>query len=107
MEVEVAVQCRESDRDLVESVFDEAGQTYKTMMKEQCAMLKGNEPPLNLSIDERHWLPEYVEGDSSSCIGGIKCHARNGRIVVSNTIEDRLDLCFQEAVPTIRALLFG
>lgn len=32
--------------------------------------------------------------------------AHKGKIVCSNTIEERLQLCFQQAIPEIRDLLF-
>ena len=39
-------------------------------------------------------------------MGGFMCHAKKGRIVCSNTLDDRLQLCYQEAIPDIRRLLF-
>ena len=107
MEADVKVQCRESDKDLVESVFEEAQELYQTIMSEQVQMLKGRKPPIKLSIDESKWLPEYNPDDKeNSCVGGVRLHARNNRIVCSNTIDERLDLCKQEAIPRIRELLF-
>ena len=76
-------------------------------MKENVLMLKGNEPPLTLEIDTKHYLPEYnADTPGNSCSGGIKLHARKGRIVCSNTVDDRLGLCYQETTPQIRRLLF-
>ena len=39
-------------------------------------------------------------------MGGIVLHTRKGRIVCSNTIDERLQLVYQEAIPDIRAMLF-
>ena len=39
-------------------------------------------------------------------MGGIVLHTRKGRIVCSNTIDERLQLVYSEAIPEIRALLF-
>ena len=39
-------------------------------------------------------------------MGGILMHARKGRIVCSNTIDERLQLVYQEAIPQIRSMLF-
>ncbi len=39
-------------------------------------------------------------------MGGIVLHTRKGRIVCSNTIDERLQLVYQEAIPEIRAMLF-
>ena len=72
-------------------------------------VLKGNEPPLKLTIDTKNYLPEYnadADDKSQSCSGGVRMHARKGRIVCSNTIDERLQLCFEEAIPEIRKLMF-
>jgi len=39
-------------------------------------------------------------------MGGILMHAKKGRIVCSNTLDDRLQLCYGEAIPDIRRTLF-
>lgn len=39
-------------------------------------------------------------------MGGILLHAKKGRIVCTNTIDERLQLVYQEAIPQIRSLLF-
>jgi vacuolar-type H+-ATPase subunit E/Vma4 len=69
--------------------------------------LNGNEPPLELKLDTTRYLNEYNEKDSNnSCSGGVVLHARRGKIVVSNTLDDRIELCYQEAIPEIRTTLF-
>ena len=76
-------------------------------MRDNVKALKGQEPPVNIEIDPKKYLPEYnPETPSNSCSGGIKLHARKGRIVCSNTLDDRLELVYQEATPEIRKLLF-
>ena len=110
MEADVTIQCRKSDVSLVKSILQESADLYKSIMKSEVKMLQGTEPPCTLIIDETNWLPEYTEQEGgkqgSSCVGGVRLHARGGRIVCSNTLDERLDLCFQEAIPQIRKLLF-
>ncbi|CAI2379639.1 unnamed protein product [Moneuplotes crassus] len=107
METNVKVMCRQSDEELVTEVLDEAAQTYKDLMKDNVKMLNGAEPPLNIQIDPKKYLPEYnPDNPSASCSGGVKLHARKGRIVISNTLDDRLGLCYQESTPKIRKLLY-
>jgi len=44
-----------------------------------------------LVIDNNKFLPEYDETEGAeSCMGGIVLHAKKGRIVCSNTIDERL-----------------
>ena len=110
MEAEVTIVCRKSDLKLVQSVLVEATSLYKSIMRDQVKMLGGQEPPCELKIDENNWLPEYSESEGgkaeASCVGGVRLHARAGRIVCSNTLDERLELCYQEAIPQIRKLLF-
>ena len=92
---------------MVTEILDDAAQTYKDLMKDNVKILNGNEPNLNISIDPKKYLPEYnPENPTNSCSGGVKLHARKGRIVISNTLDDRLDLCYQESTPQIRKLLY-
>ena len=39
-------------------------------------------------------------------IGGVVLAAHKGRILCTSTIDNRLDLCFQESIPDIRRILF-
>jgi hypothetical protein len=39
-------------------------------------------------------------------MGGIILHAKRGRIVCSNTLDERLQLVYAEAIPEIRENLF-
>ncbi len=65
------------------------------MMKEQVKSLKGKDVQLNLVLDENRFLPEFNErsdNPTDSCMGGVLMHARKGRIVCSNTLDERLAL---------------
>lgn len=64
-------------------------------MAREVKFFKGKEPPCNCQIDTSKYLPEYNEDEQvDSCMGGIVLHARRGRIVCSNTLDDRLQLCY-------------
>lgn len=74
-------------------------------MKSEVKGLKNKDLTLNLVLDEKKFLPEFNEKSESttdSCMGGILMHARLGRIVCSNTLDERLQLVHQEAIPQIR-----
>ena len=109
MEPEVNLRCRKSDVKIVESVLDQAAAEYKKLMKDEVKGFKNKEVPLNLILDTHRFLPEFNESSDSttdSCMGGVLLHARKGRIVCSNTLDERLQLVYQEAVPEIRENLF-
>lgn len=107
MEGEVHLRCRKSDFQLVTDVADQASQEYKALMKREVALFKDRDVPLKLVVEKDRFLPEFDDTEGSdSCMGGILLHARKGRIVCANTIDERLQLVYQEAIPEIRALLF-
>ena len=107
MEVNVQMRVRKSDMSLVQEVMPKAMAAYKKKMQTEVSAFNGKEVPLKLNIDEAHPLAEYSEeAGTESCIGGIILHARKGRIVCSNTLDERLQLCYQEAIPEIRGSLF-
>jgi len=107
MEGEVHIRCRKSDLELVKSVSAQATEEYKQMLKKEVKLFKDKDVPLKLVIEDHKFLHEYEETEGAeSCMGGIMLHARKGRIVCSNTIDERLQLVYQEAIPEIRTLLF-
>jgi V-type H+-transporting ATPase subunit E len=107
IEAEVYIKCRKSDEALVQSVIDQAVKEYQALMKKEVKMFKGKEPPCKVVIDTSRYLPEYDENEAvTSTMGGVVLHCRKGRIVCSNTFDDRLSLCYQEAIPDIRRILF-
>ena len=76
-------------------------------MKKEVKLFKDREVPLKLVIEDKKFLPEYDQTEGNeSCMGGIMLHARKGGIVCTNTIDERLQLVYQEAIPEIRSLLF-
>ena len=101
MEAEVHVRCRKSDYDLCKSVVQLASDEYKALMKKDVKYFHDKEVPLNLILDDNRWLPEYdeKEGALETCMGGLLLHAKKGRIVCSNTLDSRLQLVYQEAIP--------
>ena len=107
MEGEVVVRCRKSDEQLVTSVIEPAIKEYKEIMQREVKFFKGKDVPCKVTIDKNKYLPEYDENEAvDSCMGGIVLHTRKGRIVCSNTLDERLSLCYQEAIPDIRRILF-
>ena len=107
MEPEVFLRCRKSDETLVQSVLEQAVQEYQVLMAKEVKMLKGKQPPCKISLDVGKYMPEYNENEAAeSCIGGIFAHCKKGRITCSNTFDSRLALCYAEAIPDIRRILF-
>lgn len=107
MEADVHVRCRKSDLSVVEQVLMQAGEEYKKLLKKEVKFFEDKDVPLKLVVDKDRFLPEFDENEGAeSCMGGLVLHARRGRIVCSNTLDDRLQLVYGEAIPEIRRLLF-
>jgi V-type H+-transporting ATPase subunit E len=107
MEPEVHIRSRKSDEELVKGVMEAACQAYKDIMKREVKLFKDRDVPCKVVFDASRYLPEYSQTEGvDSCMGGIVMHSRKGRIVCSNTIDERMSLCYQEGIPEIRRLLF-
>jgi len=91
MEQDVTLRCRRSDYDLVKQLIPEAVNRYKKELKQK---------DLKVNIDDKNFLAD----DSA---GGVELYAMGGKIKVSNTIEARLSMIFNQILPEIREKLFG
>ena len=108
IEPKVTLRCRESDHSLLAAVIDDAVSEYKQLMLAQVKALEGKEDiPCTVTIDENNRLPEYNESDpENSCLGGFIMYCRKNRIVCSQTLDARIEMTYQMAIPEIRRTLF-
>jgi len=104
LEDEVAVKCRESDKNMVQGCLMEASQSYSQVIKAQTGVTK----TVKLMIDSSGYLPGPPSAGSAgkSCIGGVVLSCANGSIKVNNTLDERLKLTMELDKPAIRGLLF-
>ena len=108
MEGQVFIRCRESDVKIIESIQDEAIKEYRNLIVTQVKRFEGKSPediPCQIIIDGKR-LDSIEDNEMSGSVGGFKLFAKKGRIVCSQTIDDRIELCFQAAIPAIRYMLF-
>lgn len=89
LEPEAVVIAREADKQIVESLLEEVAKEYK----EKTGM------DIVVKISD-----SYLNKDIS---GGVIVSNGDGKIEVDNTLEERLKLLNQEALPAIRLELFG
>ena len=85
IEPTVTLKVRESDKDLVESIIEDAIATYKELMLSQVKALEGKDDiPCKVIIDENNFLPEWnAEEPKHSCLGGFVIYCKKNRIVCS------------------------
>lgn len=89
-EKKLGVRCKKGDKDKVQTAAKKASEEFKKAMNYECEMV----------LDEKNWLP-----DESS--GGVFILSGNGKIELNNTFDERLKMCETDALPTVRATLFG
>ena len=97
MEGQIFVRCRQADEELIKSIQDQAIQEYREMIVNEVVRFKGQSPddiPCKIIIDTSKYLESIEENEHSGIIGGMKLYAKKGRIVCSQTIDDRIELCF-------------
>jgi len=104
-ESHIILQCRKEDLDFVGAQLDGAVKSYQEFVLKAT----GVSPKCEVEINKTEFLPPSPRKGvlGLSCCGGVVLSARNGTIVCRNTLDSRLDLCFESLVPQVRGLLFG
>ncbi len=97
LEAEVNIICKKEDFDMIKSVIADAKKEFEEMMKAQTLKFKNLE--VNITVDEKFFLPDKI-------IGGMMLTAMKSKIRVDNTLDKRLELLKQNAIPEIRKILF-
>jgi len=96
-DLKVEVRCRGEDRDTVAEVLPEAVKEYVEIMERESGVTLI--PDVSLNTTAARDLPE-------TSYGGVVLTACQGKIVCNNTMSARLDLVYEELLPSIRAILF-
>jgi V-type H+-transporting ATPase subunit E len=99
IEEEVELKVREGEQDLINGMLEECQESYASIMKEATL----NDYECKLSVNENVFLKE----EEGAEYGGVMMYAHKGKIVVSNTLLDRVNLVFEQALPGIRQILFN
>ncbi|KAM5318455.1 V-type proton ATPase subunit E 2 [Glossophaga mutica] len=90
LEPVMIIRCRPQDHLLVEAVIQKAIPEYTTVSRKQA----------KVQVDREVHLP-------MNTVGGVEVYSGNYRIIISNTLESRLDLVAEQWMPEIRKALFG
>lgn len=96
----VLLRCRKADLKLVEDVLDAAKQEY-------AEKAKVHEPEIKVDDVYLPPAPTNQESHSIHCSGGVVLASRDGKIVLENTLDARLDVVFRKKLPEIRKQLFS
>mmetsp|Transcript_4640 Transcript_4640/g.5581 ORF Transcript_4640/g.5581 Transcript_4640/m.5581 type:complete len:222 (-) Transcript_4640:264-929(-) len=96
-EKEVTIYCRSEDVDTVSKILPDAVKEYVDIMENESTVKL--EPVVTLNQDRNKDLADDT-------YGGIMLTAVQGKIVCDNTLASRLNLVYEELLPSIRAILF-
>ncbi|KAH8811505.1 ATPase, V1/A1 complex, subunit E [Xylogone sp. PMI_703] len=89
-ESKIQIRGRKADYDLVKKAIEDAEKEYRVNVKKD----------VSVSIDEENPLPE-------ESAGGVVILGGGGKIEINNTLEQRLTLLEDTALPAVRTTLFG
>eukprot|EP01121_Diplochlamys_sp_Union-15-3_P013416 TRINITY_DN415_c0_g1_i1.p1 TRINITY_DN415_c0_g1~~TRINITY_DN415_c0_g1_i1.p1 ORF type:complete len:244 (+),score=58.56 TRINITY_DN415_c0_g1_i1:111-842(+) len=100
-ESNVELRIRPEDKTLASSLVDE-------IKKEYSAKTGGQ---VNITFNETNPLPHGPSGkeddEAQYCTGGVILSCRDGKIVINNTLDARLELAYGASLPAIRKILFS
>ena len=99
LEPELLLKCRKEDQELVKSLISECENEFHELMAKEAPE---GEYKTKLKLLEG----EYLTPEEGGECGGVIMFNSNRKIVCTNTLKSRLDLCFEELLPHIRKLLF-
>jgi len=105
LENKVVIKVRQEDINIAKKELPTAINLFQDTLQKA----SGVTPSVDVKIDASNFLPPGPTKNSSaaSCAGGVELAAREGQILVRNTLDHRLDIAFEKLKPTIRGILFG
>lgn len=111
LEKELIIRCRREDVRLLKDLIPECEKEYEAIMKREVQQAEFNEdgtPAAQVDYKTKLILSETqpLRSEEGGDYGGVILATTNERIVCNNTLQSRLDLCFEELLPHIRQLLF-
>ena len=98
LEKEVYIKVRKEDLQMTQGLIKDCEKEYEEIMLRET----NEEYKTKLIVSHDEFL---LAEDGGEC-GGVMLLTGNRKIVCSNTLMARLDLCFEELLPQIRAQLF-
>lgn len=91
----VQIQCKAEERSLVEQQLPAAVNEFRTVMTEAGHVVH---PQVTIS---------NVALPSKSCAGGIILSAADNRIILNQTLDERLEIAYHDVMPSVRVGLFS
>jgi len=108
-ETKIRLVCRAEDAHLIEEIIESTVAEFKDKMiaeVKSCEGKSASDIKCEVFVDKKHSLPSWDSEQKKGSLGGFVMYTRKNRIVCSQKIDDRMELVFQQAIPTIRRKLF-
>ena len=99
IEPSLLIKCRQEDVNDIKGMISDLQGEYSSFMEQQTGR---DEYECTLEVYEE----SYITDDRDKGCGGIILYTSNSRTVCENTLYSRLELAFQELLPSIRQTLF-
>lgn len=98
LEEEVSIKVRKGEEDMIKKMIPDCEKEFTAHMKKET----GREYKTKLTV----LTEKFLTNDEGAECGGVILYAHGNRIVVPNTLQDRMNLVFELALPQIRQMLF-
>lgn len=106
LEKELLLKCKRDDLQLIRELIPECEEEYVEIMAREVNQSETEE----IQVEYRTRLilveTEFLNSETGGKCGGIVLTSLDKKIVCDNTLESRLNLCFEELLPQIRKTLF-
>jgi len=94
LENQLYIQCREEDKEYVKTILKECEKMYENIMKKET----NREYKCKLILDDKNFIDDEY--------GGIKLLNNDKKIILNNSLKDRLMLSKEQNLPIIKKMLF-
>lgn len=108
LEKELLLKCKREDLQLIRELIPECEREYADIMAREVNQENEGEEGPKVEYKTKLTLveTEFLNSEAAGKCGGIVLTSLDKRIVCDNTLESRLNLCFEELLPQIRKTLF-
>ena len=106
LEKELLLKCKRDDLQLIRELIPECEHEFEEIMAREVNQNEGDEVKVEYKTKLILVDTEFLNADASGKCGGVVLTSLDKRIVCDNTLESRLNLCFEELLPQIRKTLF-
>ncbi|KRX06580.1 Tubulin/FtsZ, GTPase domain [Pseudocohnilembus persalinus] len=103
MEKEVSLRCLKKDQQIVQDIKADCEKEFSAIIQKECGVTVN----CKININKANPLDEELTAQGGKITGGVILSCFDERIYCANTLNNRIELIFQEYLPAIRQGLFN